>query len=73
MIRMKPIEVEGFKVIGIEVALPKTTLLAVTTDKGYIMCGALDILAKSEIKRSSNCGRTRNRGAYNGAIAGCSS
>lgn len=43
MIRIKPIEVEGFKVIGIEVALPKTTLLAVTTDKGYIMCGALDI------------------------------
>ncbi len=70
MIRMKPIEVEGFKVIGIEVALPKTTLLAVTTDIvrrfGYP-------LAKSEIKRSSNCGRTRNRGAYNGAIAGCSS
>lgn len=23
--------------------LPKTTLLAVSTDKGYIMCGALDV------------------------------
>ncbi|MBC8078758.1 MAG: DUF1805 domain-containing protein [Gorillibacterium sp.] len=30
-------------VLGIEVKLPKTTLIAVTTDIGYIMCGALDI------------------------------
>jgi uncharacterized protein YunC (DUF1805 family) len=43
MILMKPIEIEGHNVIGIEVKLPETTLLAVTTDKGYIMCGALDI------------------------------
>jgi uncharacterized protein YunC (DUF1805 family) len=43
MMKMTPIELEGRTVIGIEVMLPKTTLLAVTTDKGYIMCGALDI------------------------------
>jgi uncharacterized protein YunC (DUF1805 family) len=43
MMKMTPIELEGRTVIGIEVQLPKTTLLAVTTDKGYIMCGALDI------------------------------
>jgi uncharacterized protein YunC (DUF1805 family) len=30
-------------VIGIEVKLPKTNLLAIATDKGYIMCGALDV------------------------------
>lgn len=30
-------------IIGIEVALPKTNLLVLTTDTGYIMCGALDI------------------------------
>lgn len=43
MMRMTPIELNGSTAIGIEVLLPKTTLLAVTTDKGYIMCGALDI------------------------------
>lgn len=43
MMKMTPIELDGNTVIGIEVLLPKTTLLAVTTDKGYIMCGALDI------------------------------
>jgi uncharacterized protein YunC (DUF1805 family) len=43
MMTMTPIELDGHTVIGIEVKLPKTTLIAVTTDKGYIMCGALDI------------------------------
>lgn len=43
MIRVEPLQIEGMTVVGIEVKLPKTTLLAVTTDKGYIMCGALDV------------------------------
>ncbi len=41
--RMEPIVIDGRTALGIEVKLPKTTLLAVTTDKGYIMCGALDV------------------------------
>lgn len=28
---------------AVTVLLPKTTLLVVTSDKGYIMCGALDV------------------------------
>ncbi|MFD0716435.1 YunC family protein [Paenibacillus sp. GCM10027626] len=44
MMNMIPIALEdGVSAIGIEVKLPKTTLLVVTTDKGYIMCGALDV------------------------------
>jgi len=44
MMRMVPYELDnGQTVIGIEVKLPKTTLLAWMTDKGYIMCGALDV------------------------------
>ncbi|MBP1934632.1 YunC family protein [Ammoniphilus resinae] len=43
MIDVKPIEIEGHSVITISVQLPKTTLLVVTTDRGYIMCGALDV------------------------------
>lgn len=43
MIQLKPIEIVGNQLIGVEVKLPKTTLLAITTDHGYIMCGALDV------------------------------
>ncbi|RXT05726.1 YunC family protein [Ammoniphilus sp. CFH 90114] len=43
MIDVKPITLEGHQVVAISVQLPKTTLLVVTTDKGYIMCGALDV------------------------------
>lgn len=43
MIRVEPLSIEEKVAIGIEVKLPKTTLLVVTTDHGYIMCGALDI------------------------------
>lgn len=43
MMQLKPIDIEGRVATGVEVKLPKTTLLVVTTDKGYIMCGALDV------------------------------
>jgi uncharacterized protein YunC (DUF1805 family) len=43
MIRMIPIQFQGIVAIGIEVSLPKTTLITVSTAKGYIMCGALDV------------------------------
>ncbi|WP_042165081.1 YunC family protein [Paenibacillus gorillae] len=44
MMRMVPITLgNGATVLGVEVKLPKTTLLAITTDTGYIMCGALDV------------------------------
>ncbi|RXZ84334.1 DUF1805 domain-containing protein [Paenibacillaceae bacterium] len=35
-------------VLGVEVKLPKTTLLTLSTDKGYIMCGALDVTLLNE-------------------------
>lgn len=43
MVNMKPMYIDNIAVTGIEVRLPKTTLLAITTDVGYIMCGALDV------------------------------
>ena len=43
MIELLPIEIDGHTFLSISVQLPKTNLLVVTTDKGYIMCGALDI------------------------------
>jgi uncharacterized protein YunC (DUF1805 family) len=43
MIRLEPVILNDFTALAIEVKLPKTTLLAVTTDKGYIMCGAISV------------------------------
>jgi uncharacterized protein YunC (DUF1805 family) len=48
VIQLRPIEVNHRQVLGIEVKLPKTTLLILTTDKGYIMCGALDVALLNE-------------------------
>ena len=43
MVRMWPIDIGGRTALGIEVQLPRTHLAIVTTDAGYIMCGALDV------------------------------
>ncbi|WP_210365222.1 DUF1805 domain-containing protein [Bacillus sp. REN3] len=43
MIEMLPIEIDDRTFLAITVRLPKTNLLVVTGDKGYIMCGALDV------------------------------
>jgi uncharacterized protein YunC (DUF1805 family) len=48
MIRMIPVRFQGVEATGIEVTLPKTTLVTVSTDKGYIMCGALDVQLLNE-------------------------
>ncbi|SDX20387.1 YunC family protein [Paenibacillus sp. CF384] len=63
MMRMVPITLEGgVTALGVEVLLPKTTLLAVTTDKGYIMCGALDVSLLNE--------RLKDRGIIAGRAVG---
>lgn len=43
MIQSYPLFIDSRPVIAIEVKLPKTNLLVVTTKTGYIMCGALDV------------------------------
>ncbi|NRD76410.1 DUF1805 domain-containing protein [Bacillus sp. BRMEA1] len=43
MIDISPVTINGYTFLAVTVLLPKTTLLAVTNDKGYIMCGALDV------------------------------
>jgi uncharacterized protein YunC (DUF1805 family) len=45
---MKPIMLENYPFLAISVELPKTTLLVVTSDYGYIMCGALDVALLNE-------------------------
>ncbi|WP_110113779.1 DUF1805 domain-containing protein [Bacillus sp. CGMCC 1.16541] len=43
MVTVIPIVIEGHPFTAVTVVLPKTTLLTVSSDKGYIMCGALDV------------------------------
>lgn len=48
MIQVLPLSLGDKVVLGIEVKLPKTNLIAITTDRGYIMCGALDVRLLNE-------------------------
>lgn len=54
MINVLPIPIEGKVALGISVQLPKTNLIVVTTDIGYIMCGALDVGLLNEKLASRN-------------------
>ncbi len=48
MMELIPIMIEERMFIGVSVKLPKTNLLVVTSDKVYIMCGALDVALLNE-------------------------
>jgi len=43
VVSLTTFEIDGKTAIGVCVELPKTRLLSISTDKGYIMCGALDV------------------------------
>ncbi|MBX6394773.1 MAG: DUF1805 domain-containing protein [Alicyclobacillaceae bacterium] len=43
MVHVRPITFEEGTAVAVQIALPKTNLLAVATATGYIMCGALDV------------------------------
>ncbi|GKU83204.1 YunC family protein [Niallia sp. NCCP-28] len=48
MVDVFPITIEDKIFIGISVQLPKTNLLVVKSEIGYIMCGALDVALLNE-------------------------
>ncbi|WP_096156770.1 MULTISPECIES: YunC family protein [Bacillus] len=48
MVEMKPIIINGEQFTAVIVKLPKTNFMAVTAEKGYIMCGALDVALLNE-------------------------
>ncbi|AOV07659.1 YunC family protein [Sporosarcina ureilytica] len=43
MISLQPINIADHTFLSISVELPKTNLLMITNEIGYIMCGALDV------------------------------
>lgn len=59
---MNPIVIEGKQFTAITIALPKTNFMAITNDKGYIMCGALDVALLNE--------RLKERGIIAGRAVG---
>lgn len=57
---MNNFNIKGLSFYSFEVYLPKTTLLIVGNDKGYFMCGALDVDIFNKphlIERGVICGR----------------
>ncbi len=48
MMKLEPVVIDGHTVLAVEVKLPRTTLLAVAAENGYIMCGALDVALLNE-------------------------
>jgi uncharacterized protein YunC (DUF1805 family) len=48
MVTMTPIMIDNFQFTAITVKLPKTNFMAVTSENGYIMCGALDVALLNE-------------------------
>ncbi|MFH5780653.1 YunC family protein [Heyndrickxia oleronia] len=48
VVTIEPITIHGHTFIATTVKLPKTTLLTVSNDQGYIMCGALDVRLLNE-------------------------
>lgn len=43
VVTVEPIMIEGVPFTAVSVKIPKTNLLVVSNEKGYIMCGALDV------------------------------
>ncbi|SFA56149.1 Uncharacterized protein YunC, DUF1805 family [Parageobacillus thermantarcticus] len=62
MISVTPITIDHYPFIAVSVQLPKTNLLAVSSAKGYIMCGALDVALLNE--------KLRDRGIVAGRAVG---
>ncbi|WP_042222670.1 YunC family protein [Oceanobacillus manasiensis] len=54
MITINPLEVEGMHFTAIRVELPKTNLLMISNEVGYIMCAALDVNVLNEKLKDRN-------------------
>ena len=48
VVRMQPVPIGGHTAIAVEVDLPRTHLVVIRADEGYLMCGALDVALLSD-------------------------
>ena len=67
MITVVPVEIEGAIFTSLRVELPKTNLLMVSNEIGYIMCAALDVDVLNERlkQREVIAGRATGVGTIN--------
>ncbi|MDQ0189001.1 DUF1805 domain-containing protein [Alicyclobacillus cycloheptanicus] len=65
MVHVQPIWIDHELFLGTEVQLPKTTLLVIQSDTGYVMCGALDVQLLREKLASRNILAARATGVRN--------
>lgn len=54
VITINPLDIDGVIFTAIRVELPKTNLLMITNEIGYIMCGALDVSILNEKLKDRN-------------------
>ena len=77
MVTVEPLHFKEHVIVGIEVRLPKTTLLILQTKSGYVMCGALDIallrdkLTNRGILAARAVGVKTMNELWNGTIESC--
>ena len=60
MVHVEPIWIDDVPFTFVHVELPKTDLLVISNDIGYIMCGALDV----DLLNEKLAGRTRDELLY---------
>ncbi|WP_243290414.1 DUF1805 domain-containing protein [Bacillus sp. FJAT-47783] len=48
MVTMTPIQIDHHQFTAVTIQLPKTNFMAIMSEKGYIMCGALDVALLNE-------------------------
>ncbi|MCF8565375.1 DUF1805 domain-containing protein [Alicyclobacillus tolerans] len=77
MIEVHPLTIEDYPFVAIEVRLPKTNLLVIQSDTGYVMCGALDVTLLREKLASRHIVAARAVGVktlddlLNGTVESC--
>lgn len=77
MVIIHPVLLDNYTIISIEVKLPKTNLLVLHTERGYVMCGALDIellrrqLPEREIVAARAIGVKNIEELLNGVVDSC--
>lgn len=77
LVDITSVEVDDEQYTGIDVQLPQTRLLAIRTEKGYVMCGALDVnllrtrLASREILAARAVGVRTLQELLDGTVDAC--
>lgn len=62
MITVRPLEIEGMHFTAVRVELPKTNLISISNEIGYIMCAALDVDVLNDVLKDRQVVAGRAKG-----------